>query len=59
MDGPAISKVDGDSRCVRVQVLTIAGPLDREKQLAGVGQLTDLVATAAGTRRCRRGPGSS
>ena len=33
---------------VRVQVLTNAGALDRDKQLAVVGQLTDLVAAAAG-----------
>src|SRR5580658_5176426 len=47
MDGPAISNVDGDSRYVRVQVLTNAGALDREKQLAVVAQFTTLVATAA------------
>jgi phenylpyruvate tautomerase PptA (4-oxalocrotonate tautomerase family) len=45
---PAISNVDGDSRYVRVQVLTNAGALDREKQLAVVTQFTELVATAAG-----------
>jgi phenylpyruvate tautomerase PptA (4-oxalocrotonate tautomerase family) len=44
----AISNVDGDSNYVRVQVLTNAGALDRDKQLAVVGQLTDLVAKAAG-----------
>src|SRR5580704_1665448 len=48
MDGQAISNVDGDSRYVRVQVLTNAGALDRDKQLAVVSQFTDLVATAAG-----------
>ena len=48
MDGPAISNVDGDSTYVRVQVLTNAGALDRDKQLAVVSQFTDLVATAAG-----------
>jgi phenylpyruvate tautomerase PptA (4-oxalocrotonate tautomerase family) len=48
MDAPAISNVNGDSRCVRVQVLTNAGALDRDKQLAVVSQFTDLVATAAG-----------
>jgi phenylpyruvate tautomerase PptA (4-oxalocrotonate tautomerase family) len=48
VDGPAISNVDGDSRYVRVQVLTNAGALDREKQLAVVTQFTELVATAAG-----------
>src|SRR6202021_2226394 len=46
-DGPAISNVDGDSNYVRVQVLTNAGALDRDKQLAVVSQFTDLVATAA------------
>lgn len=48
MDGPAISNVDGDSHYVRVQVLTNAGALDRDKQLAVVSQFTELVATAAG-----------
>ena len=43
-----LSNVDGDSNCVRVQVLTNAGALNREKQLALVKQLTALVATAAG-----------
>jgi phenylpyruvate tautomerase PptA (4-oxalocrotonate tautomerase family) len=47
MDEPAISNVDGNSTYVRVQVLTNAGALDRDKQLAVVSQFTDLVATAA------------
>ena len=37
---------------VRVQVLTNAGALDRDKQLAVVSQLTDLVAEAAGDPAC-------
>lgn len=48
MDRPAISNVDGDSGHVRVQVLTNAGALSREKQLDVVSRFTDLVATAAG-----------
>ncbi len=44
----AIANVDGDSNYVRVQVLTNAGALTREKQLAVVEQLTELVATEAG-----------
>jgi phenylpyruvate tautomerase PptA (4-oxalocrotonate tautomerase family) len=48
MAAPAISNVAGDSGYVRVQVLTNAGALDRDKQLAVVRQFTDLVATAAG-----------
>jgi phenylpyruvate tautomerase PptA (4-oxalocrotonate tautomerase family) len=47
MDGPAISNVDDDSGYVRVQVLTNAGALDRDKQLAVVSQFTELVAAAA------------
>jgi phenylpyruvate tautomerase PptA (4-oxalocrotonate tautomerase family) len=43
----ALSNADGDSRYVRVQVLTNAGALDRDKQLAVVAQFTDLVAKAA------------
>jgi phenylpyruvate tautomerase PptA (4-oxalocrotonate tautomerase family) len=44
----AISNVDGDSDYVRVQVLTNAGALDRDKQLAVVEQLTAIIAKAAG-----------
>src|SRR6202162_203208 len=47
MDGPAISNVDGASGYVRVQVLTNAGALDRDKQLAVVSQFTELVVAAA------------
>jgi phenylpyruvate tautomerase PptA (4-oxalocrotonate tautomerase family) len=43
-----LSNVDGDSGYVRVQVLTNAGALDRDKQLAVVRRLTDIVAEAAG-----------
>ncbi|WP_422935354.1 tautomerase family protein [Sinomonas sp. P47F7] len=44
----SLANVDGDSTYVRVQVLTNAGALDRDKQLAVVAQLTELVAAAAG-----------
>jgi phenylpyruvate tautomerase PptA (4-oxalocrotonate tautomerase family) len=44
----AISDVAGSSAHVRVQVLTNAGALDREKQVAVVEQLAALVATSAG-----------
>jgi phenylpyruvate tautomerase PptA (4-oxalocrotonate tautomerase family) len=47
MPATAISNVDGDSNHVRVQVLTNAGALDREKQIALVGKMTDLIAAAA------------
>src|SRR5438093_953675 len=40
----ALSNVEGDGNYVRVQVLTNAGALNRDKQLAVVRQLTDLVA---------------
>jgi phenylpyruvate tautomerase PptA (4-oxalocrotonate tautomerase family) len=43
----AISNVDGDSTYVRVQVLTNAAALDRDKQLAVVAELTRIVADAA------------
>jgi phenylpyruvate tautomerase PptA (4-oxalocrotonate tautomerase family) len=42
-----LSNVDGDNSYVRVQVLTNAGALDRDKQLSVVRELTDLVSTAA------------
>jgi phenylpyruvate tautomerase PptA (4-oxalocrotonate tautomerase family) len=43
-----ISNVDGEDSYVRVQVLTNAGALDRDKQIVVVRKLTDLVSTAAG-----------
>ncbi|GAA1942687.1 hypothetical protein [Microbacterium deminutum] len=44
----ALSNVAGASDYVRIQVLTNAGALDRDKQLAVTAQLTQLVADAAG-----------
>jgi len=44
----AIANVNGDSDYVRVQVLTPAGVLDRDKQLGVVKELTEIVASAAG-----------
>jgi len=43
----AILNVNGDSDYVRVQVLTPAGVLDRDKQVGVVKELTEIVATAA------------
>jgi len=48
LDATAISNVVGDSDYVRVQVLTPAGVLDRDKQLGVVKELTEIIATAAG-----------
>src|SRR5580700_9324426 len=48
LDDESLSNVDGDSTYVRVQVLTNAAALDRDKQLAVVRQFTDLIAAAAG-----------
>jgi phenylpyruvate tautomerase PptA (4-oxalocrotonate tautomerase family) len=42
-----VSNVDGDTTYVRVQVLTNAGALDRDKQLAVVDRLSAIVAQAA------------
>ena len=47
MAAGTIANVDGDGDYVRVQVLTNAGALDRDKQIAVASQLTDLVAAAA------------
>ena len=44
----AISNVDGGSDYVRVQVLTNAGALNRDKQIAMVSRLTELIAGAPG-----------
>jgi phenylpyruvate tautomerase PptA (4-oxalocrotonate tautomerase family) len=49
----ALANVDGDRNYVRVQVLTNPGALDREKQLAVVARLTDLVVAAAGDDQLR------
>ena len=43
----AISNVAGEGDYVRVQVLTPAGVLDRDKQLGVVSELTAIVASAA------------
>jgi phenylpyruvate tautomerase PptA (4-oxalocrotonate tautomerase family) len=43
-----LSNVDGDTGYVRIQVLTNAGALDRDKQLAVVERLTAIAASAAG-----------
>ena len=42
-----LANVDGASNYVRVQVLTNAGALDRDKQIAVVSQFTSIVADAA------------
>jgi phenylpyruvate tautomerase PptA (4-oxalocrotonate tautomerase family) len=46
--GDAISTVAGRSDYVRVQVLTPAGVLDRDKQLGVVKELTEIIAHAVG-----------
>jgi hypothetical protein len=48
IDAGSLASVDGDSNYVRVQVLTNSGALDRQKQLAVVRKLTDIIAAAAG-----------
>src|SRR5437899_11386052 len=48
MPSGSLSNVDGDTTYVRVQVLTNAGALDRDKQLAAVARLTAVIADAAG-----------
>lgn len=47
LDPESFANVEGESGYVRVQVLTNAGALDREKQLAVVDQFSHLVAKAA------------
>ena len=44
----SLSNVDGDGNYVRIQVLTNAGALDRDKQLGVVERLTSIAADAAG-----------
>lgn len=44
----SIANVVGESNYVRVQVLTPAGVLDREKQLGVVKELTEIIAAAGG-----------
>src|SRR5882757_5605656 len=44
----SLANVDGDNNYVRIQVLTNKGALDRDKQLAVVKELTNLVASAGG-----------
>ena len=47
LPGDGFSNVDGDNSYVRVQVLTNAGALDRDKQLGVVKELTEIVSRAA------------
>ena len=49
-----LSNVDGDENYVRVQVLTNKGALNRDKQLAVVEQLTNLVAEASGDESLKK-----
>jgi len=49
----AISDAAGAGDHVRVQVLTPAGVLDRDKQLGVVRELTEIVAEAAGDARLK------
>jgi phenylpyruvate tautomerase PptA (4-oxalocrotonate tautomerase family) len=44
----SIANVAGESSYVRVEVLTPAGVLDRDKQLGVVSELTEIVAAAGG-----------
>ena len=44
----SIANVAGESNYVRVQGLTPAGVLDRDKQLVVVSELTEIVAAAGG-----------
>jgi phenylpyruvate tautomerase PptA (4-oxalocrotonate tautomerase family) len=44
----ALSTAAGDNDYVRVQVLTPAGALNRDKQIGVVKELTEIVAAAAG-----------
>lgn len=48
LSADAISNVDGSSDYVRVQVLTNAGGLDRDKQIAVVARFTELIAGSPG-----------
>ena len=48
LSADAISNVDGGSDYVRVQVLTNAGGLDRDKQIAVVNRITEVIAGARG-----------
>src|SRR6266404_6376482 len=49
-----LSNVDGDENYVRIQVLTNKGALDRDKQIAVVEQLTNLVAEASGDESLKK-----
>ncbi len=54
MPRAAISNVNGEGNYVRVQVLTNAGALDREKQIALVDKMTELIAAAADDPELKR-----
>jgi hypothetical protein len=50
LDAGSLANADGDSNCVRVQVLTNSVALDRERHLAVIRRLTGIVAAAADNR---------
>jgi len=54
MPRAAISNVNGEDNYVRVQVLTNVGALDREKQIAIVDKMTELIAAAADDPELKR-----
>ena len=48
LDADSIANANGDSNYVRIQMLTPAGVLDRDKKLGITKDMTDIVAAAAG-----------
>src|SRR5882757_1074675 len=48
MDSDALANANGESNYVRIQVLTPAGVLDRDKKLGVTKEMTDIVVSAAG-----------
>jgi hypothetical protein len=54
LEAGALSNVAGDGNYVRVQVLTPAGVLDRDKQLGVVRELTEIVTGAEIAEAARR-----
>ena len=47
LEPDALANASGNNNCVRIQVLTPVGVLDREKKIGVTREMTDIVAAAA------------
>jgi hypothetical protein len=59
LEPDALANASGNNNCVRIQVLTPTGVLDRDKKIGVTREMTDIIAAAAkdpGLKRRNVGP---